>query len=115
MDGLMELRRVGPYMAIFMREATGQSTSWTPRRSGSRGATRWGRRPSSTASPGGALSQDDDVLVGGADFNTYVEIYATKNMIQITGDRYGGKLDHYVRPNTFEVLLARKADLVEVK
>lgn len=57
----------------------------------------------------------DYVLVGGADFNTYVEIYATKNMIQIIGDRYGGKLDHYVRPNTFEVLLARKADLVEVK
>jgi hypothetical protein len=36
-------------------------------------------------------------------------------MIQIIGDQYGGKLDHYVRPNTFEVLLARKAVLVEVK
>jgi hypothetical protein len=58
---------------------------------------------------------DDYVLVGGADFNTYSKVYMSRNMIQIVGDQYGGHLDYYVKPNTYEVLLARKADLVPVK
>ena len=58
------------------------------------------------------------VIVGGADFNTYSRIYHTKNLIRIKGyDIHGnyGPLNQDVQPNTYEVLLARKADLVEDK
>jgi hypothetical protein len=58
---------------------------------------------------------DDYVLVGGADFNTYAKVYATQNNIDVIGDQHGGHREQWVKPNTFEVLLARKDSLVGVK
>jgi hypothetical protein len=58
---------------------------------------------------------DGYVLVGGADFNSYAKVYATQNNIDVVGDQYGGHREQWVKPNTFEVLLARKDDLVGVK
>jgi hypothetical protein len=58
---------------------------------------------------------DGFVLVGGADFNTYAKVYATQNNIDVIGDQYGGHREQWVKPNTFEVLLARKDSLAGAK
>lgn len=70
-----------------------------------------------TFTPNAAYGAPDGyVLVGGADFNTYAQVFETKNVIVINNaDGYGGRLARNLQPNTAEVLLARKADLVDVK
>jgi hypothetical protein len=59
---------------------------------------------------------EDYVVVGGADYNTYTEIYETANIVVWrNADGYGGHLDVSLRPNTEEVLLAKIEDLEEVR
>ena len=59
---------------------------------------------------------DGYVLVGGADFNTYAKVIATKNVVVSENvDSYGGRHARNLQPNTAEVLLARTSDLVEAK
>ena len=59
---------------------------------------------------------DDYLLVGGADFDTYTKVFSARNMIKLeTVDGYGGHLNHYVKPNVYEMLLARKSELVNAK
>jgi hypothetical protein len=59
---------------------------------------------------------DGYVLVGGADFDTYSKVYMTKNVIKVElGGPYGGHLARNLQPNSAEVLLARKSDLVPVR
>ena len=56
------------------------------------------------------------VVVGGANYNTYPEIYATRNIVLLhNADGYGGTLDVTLQPNTEEVLLAKAEDLEEVR
>ncbi|WP_337850926.1 hypothetical protein [Rathayibacter sp. YIM 133350] len=51
-------------------------------------------------------------VVGGADYNTYSRVLATRNDFVIkNADGYGGHRAGVLRPNTLEVLLAKTADL----
>ena len=58
---------------------------------------------------------DDFVVVGGADYNTFSAIVGTRNDFKISNaDGYGGWRVGNLQPNTDQVLLARKSDLVAV-
>ncbi|MEO6530342.1 MAG: DUF4157 domain-containing protein [Specibacter sp.] len=58
---------------------------------------------------------DDFVVVGGADYNTFSAIVGTRNDFKISNvDGYGGWRVGNLLPNTEQVLLARKSDLVAV-
>jgi hypothetical protein len=59
---------------------------------------------------------DGYVVVGGADYNTYVAIYYTPNLLlERLGPPYGGTRWLTVYPNRYEVLLAKEADLQDVR
>jgi hypothetical protein len=60
---------------------------------------------------------DGYVIVGGADYNTYVGIYYKPNLIlkRLGPEHYGGTLWQTVYPNWYEVLLAKEADLEDVR
>jgi hypothetical protein len=59
---------------------------------------------------------NDYVVVGGANFNTYAQVFSSDNIIKVElGGPYGGHISRHLRPNTLEVLLAKKSDLVEAK
>jgi hypothetical protein len=54
---------------------------------------------------------EDYVVVGGANYHTYVGIYFTPNLERVVADKYGGTVWHHVYPNHYESILAKKADL----
>lgn len=56
------------------------------------------------------------VVVGGADFNTYVQVYDTDNIVSmpVQGPLGTDRIDKLLLPNTREVLLAKVADLEDV-
>lgn len=67
--------------------------------------------------PARAAAPDGDVpsgyvVVGGADYNTYMRIYLCWNYVR-RGDPY--PYDHRIEPNTTELLLARQSDLEPVE
>jgi hypothetical protein len=58
------------------------------------------------------------VVVGGADYNTYHEIYSTRNRITMVDRNVNGQTVTYekdIEPNTLEVLLAKDSDLEDEK
>jgi hypothetical protein len=60
---------------------------------------------------------DGYVVVGGADYNTYVEIYYTPNLVlqRLGAAYYNETLWRTVFPNGYEVLLAKQADLEDAR
>lgn len=59
---------------------------------------------------------DGFILVGGADYNTFAAIVATRNDYKISNaDEYGGWRVGSLYPNTDQVLLAKQSDLVPIR
>jgi hypothetical protein len=70
-----------------------------------------------SASPAPKAVPDGYVVVGGADYHTYVRIYYTPNLIleRLGPQYYNETLESIVFPNRYEVLLAKEADLEDVR
>lgn len=60
---------------------------------------------------------EDYVVVGGADYNTYVNIYNTENFVYRTANEHGQQSPYLARllPNYTEMMLARVGDLEDVR